>query len=104
MKESPIFTATCEAIEEMSDLSRLEARGTVRLAMKAAGLEVHDVTSREMLALLNTLMPRELEARAVADVEKVIEHARGAVKAVGAQSEPGSAEQLFETIAGRLRR
>ncbi|HBZ70435.1 MAG TPA: hypothetical protein DEP35_12195 [Deltaproteobacteria bacterium] len=103
MKESPVFTAICEVIEETSSLNRIAARGTVRLVMKEVGLEVHDVTSREMLALLDERMPRALRACGVENVDRVIERARGAVKEAGTEREPDSAERFFDAIAGRTR-
>jgi len=101
VSESPIFTVVCEVIEEMSTLSRLEARGTVRLAMKEAGLEPRDVTSRDMLALLGTVMQQALTSRGVVDVEKILERSRAAVKAARSAHEPVSAESIFDGIAGR---
>ena len=44
-------------------------RGTVRLALKSAGLQVESLDPREMKAVLTKILPEELARRAVADAE-----------------------------------
>ena len=48
-------------------MDRLEARGTLRLAIKEAGLDVQNLTIPELQAVFEKLMPQELEARGVTD-------------------------------------
>ena len=43
--------ALCEQLESSSTLDRLEARGTVRLALKQAGLEAGQVTASQLVVL-----------------------------------------------------
>ena len=49
-------------------MNRLEARGTVRLALRQAGLDVTAVTGEQMSVVLAKVMPAELAARGVDDV------------------------------------
>ena len=65
MVDSPAFVALCETLEQASCLDRLEARGTVRLALRAAGLEAHSVSVRQLHVLLDKVLPGELQARGV---------------------------------------
>ena len=46
---SPVFEFVAGEIERRSALATLEARGTVRLALKRAGLESSSVTSAQSL-------------------------------------------------------
>jgi hypothetical protein len=39
MADSPCFDRVCAALESETSLDRIEARGTVRLALKGAGLD-----------------------------------------------------------------
>lgn len=71
MMGSPAFTWTCAEIERVTTLSDLVARGTVRLALKQAGLEAQAVSGREMEIVLREILPRELAARAVANAPKL---------------------------------
>ena len=71
MNFSPAFTWTCGEIERATSLSELVARGTVRLALKQAGLEAQSVSGDEMAIVLREILPRELAARAVPSPEKL---------------------------------
>jgi hypothetical protein len=62
-----LFDVAAERLEESSDMDRLEARGTLRLALKDAGLDVQNLTIPQLQAVFEKLMPRELEARGVTD-------------------------------------
>jgi hypothetical protein len=71
MNGSPAFTWTCAEIERTTSLSELVARGTVRLALKQAGLEPQSVSGNEMAIVLREILPQELANRAVADAKRV---------------------------------
>ena len=65
MADARAFDLICEEIEQKSSLSRLEARGTVRLALKKAGLDATTVTPRQMLVVVEKLLPGEFESRGI---------------------------------------
>lgn len=65
MAETRSFTHVCETLEARTGLDRLEVRGTVRLALKKAGLDAATVTLREMGVLVAKVLPAELRARGV---------------------------------------
>ncbi len=62
-----LFDLTAERLEYHTSLGRMEARGTLRLALKEAGLEPKGVTPGQLCVVLGKVMPRELETRAVGD-------------------------------------
>ena len=63
MADSRSFEFVCGELERLTKMTRLEARGTVRLALKEAGLSADAVLPLEMQVVLQKLMPKELAAR-----------------------------------------
>jgi hypothetical protein len=61
------------------------ARGTVRLALEAAGLETATVSPRQMLVVLKSVMPGELKKRGIEDADTVCQR-RGETLAAAALS------------------
>lgn len=68
---SPLFDVAAEQLEHHSSLDRLQARGTLRLALKQAGLDPRAVTPGQLRVLCEEMLPGELEARGVADATSV---------------------------------
>ena len=48
MADDNVFDWVCGALESATSLDRLEARGTLRLALKASGLEARTVTAEQL--------------------------------------------------------
>jgi hypothetical protein len=71
MADSAAFAWTCAEIVRATSLSELVARGTVRLALKQAGLAPDSVSGEQMAVVLREILPQELTNRAVADAAKV---------------------------------
>ena len=67
MADSPVFDRTCEELEQRTHLERLEVRGTVRIALKAAGLDAQSVDAEQMSVVLRRVLPDEFETRGVDD-------------------------------------
>ncbi len=67
MPSSAAFDHVCTGLEQNSILDRLEARGTVRIALKAAGLDAANVAPQQMSVVLEKVLPGELEARGLED-------------------------------------
>ena len=68
---SEVFRQTCRALEQRTAMSALEARGTVRLALRCGGLEAETVKPEEMSLVLTRFMPRELRMRGIAESEEI---------------------------------
>lgn len=60
MKESAIFGWVCQALSNCTALSENEARGTVRLVLKDAGLDPKLVNRKQMSVVLTRLLPGAL--------------------------------------------
>jgi len=58
-----LFDAVADALEAQSPLDGLAARGTLRLALKSAGLDPKGVTPEQMRVVLERVLPGELETR-----------------------------------------
>jgi hypothetical protein len=62
-----LFDFAADRLEHHTALDRLEARGTLRLALKESGLDPKRVTPGQLCVVLAKVMPRELETRGVGD-------------------------------------
>jgi hypothetical protein len=58
-----LFDLAAEKLEASIDMDRLTARGTLRIALKEAGLDAHKLTVPQLQAVFEKLMPKELDAR-----------------------------------------
>ncbi len=62
-----LFDIAAETLEGSTEMDRLAARGTLRIALKEAGLDAHKLTIQQLRAVFEKLMPKELDARGVSD-------------------------------------
>ena len=98
-----IFELVAEELERRTDLAKLEARGTVRLALKQAGLDARSVTAEQMEVTLQRVMPGEMRSRGIEDPEATCEAILTALKThrpaetAGPRSE--SPEEIFRRLA-----
>lgn len=99
MAESPVFDRVCTALEERSDLDRLQARGTVRIALKKAGFEVTSVDVSQMDVVLKRVLPGELEVRGVEGSAKLAEALAGVLADVDVEAAPDRASRAAATFA-----
>jgi uncharacterized protein YaaW (UPF0174 family) len=98
MADASVFEFVCAELERATSLSRLEVRGTVRLALKQAGFDASKVRSEEMAAVLRKVLPAELLTRGVSDGAPACETiARGLARFAG-----GAAQQTPEDVFRRL--
>jgi len=65
--ESSLFDFAAQKLEQHTGFSQLEARGTLRIAVKSAGLDPKSLTVDELRVVFEKLMSRELEQRGVQD-------------------------------------
>jgi len=98
-----LFDLTAERLEHHTALDRLQARGTLRLAFKLAGLEPKDVTSEQLRVLFERVLPGELETRGVNEVASVCRAVMDDVASSPvAGDEPASAgvDAVFRRLGG----
>jgi hypothetical protein len=98
MADSPVFECVCAVIEQSTGMGRLESRGTVRLALKQAGLEARDVTVAQMSVVIEKVLPAELTARGISDVEGVLGQAGEALSGLDFETDRSSPEAVFERL------
>jgi len=65
--EMSLFDLAAQKLEQHTGFSQLEARGTLRIAVKSAGLDPGSLTLDELRVVFEKLMPGELEQRGVSD-------------------------------------
>ena len=65
--DATLFDLAAERLEHHTGFDRLEARGTLRIALKAAGLTAKSVTAGQLCVVFEKVMPDELERRDVSD-------------------------------------
>lgn len=100
MADAPCFDLACDVLESESSLDRLEARGTVRLALKAAGLDSRGVTPDQMRVVVESVLPGELQARGVADGDRVCTALKGKLAGVQATNAADTPEAVFARLGG----
>lgn len=101
MSES-LFEFVADALQNRSELESLEARGTIRLALKASGLTAREVTREQMIVVIDQVLPRELRVRGVEHPEAVCGELSQAVKGFDiqkAESEGTSPEDVFRRLS-----
>lgn len=102
MEDSPAFATICSALESATSMSRLEARGTMRLALKEAGLEPHAVAIRPLVVVVERVLPALLRTRGVADIPGVCAELKARLLADG--SLRPAAHEAPEDILARFSR
>ena len=95
-----LFDAAAERLEHHTELNRLEARGTLRIAVKEAGLKVQKLTLQQLEAVLGKVMPVELERRAVQDATAICSIVMGEVARLAGPdaAQPSGADEVFRRL------
>ena len=96
-----LFEFVSEKLQEATPLDKLEARGTVRLGLKAAGLDPRSVTKPQMQVMLEKVLPAELSTRGVTQPQRVCEGLLSALAAFDSGAGGGHAESP-EDVFSRL--
>ena len=102
MADPSVFDFTAERLERSTSLDKLAARGTVRLALKAAGLDTGAVDSRQMLVVLKSVMPDELQRRGVDDAAGVCQRIGEALAKASLSAEASDGADRAAAIFARL--
>ena len=99
-----VFDWVADAVQRQTGLGRLEARGTVRVALKEGGLTAEELTKRQAAVVLTQLLPAHLGARVKVDAAGVC--AAIAAELVSAEVRPGTAAsetpaEVFDRLGSR---
>ena len=98
MADSAVFECVCEVLERSNGLHRLESRGTVRLALKKAGLEARSVTASQMMVVLEKVMPEELVSRGVSDVDSILAQVASTLATIESGAQHDTPESVFARL------
>ena len=98
MADTSAFDFVCAEVEKATSLDKLQARGTVRLALKSAGLDAQSVTAAQLRVILDKLMPAELESRGCADAEAVCARISGLLAGASFSGSGDSPEAIFARL------
>ena len=66
---TPAFV--CERLETVAKISRIETRGTVRLALREVGKNPAYVSTQDMAMIVTRVLPRMLQSRGVKDAAPI---------------------------------
>jgi hypothetical protein len=100
MADSKAFDKACELLEELCELSRLEARGTIRLALKQSGLEPRSVVASEIVVVIRALLPKELSVRGIPDCDQLCAKLCDGLSRVRDTPRGESPESVFSRLGG----
>ena len=100
MADSPAFDWACQELEQETDLDRLEARGTVRISLKGLGLEASNVLPDQMKVVIEKVLPGELVARGIGDVDAICFRLAGRVTSVDSGGVAESPDEVFKRLDG----
>ena len=101
MASAPAFDWICGELERLTSLDTLEARGTVRLSLKRAGLEARSVGAHQLAVVAGRILGGELRARGIENAEQVCEDLVTSLKSHEPASSAGeSPEEVFKRLGG----
>ena len=100
MADSVGFEHSCRQLEAETDLTRLEARGTIRLALKQAGFSASSVSSAQLPVVVTEVLGQELQERNVAEPERVVERLAAALRALPDSTSGETPEAVFARLGG----
>ncbi len=102
MADAPVFNWLCTGLEERTSFDRLEARGTVRLALKSAGLDPRTVTADQMKVVIEKLMVDELTTRGIDDASSVCSGLVASLATASASLATAGHAETPDEVFGRL--
>ena len=100
MADSPAFVFACGELERLTKLTREEARGTVRLALRDAGFSASAVGAAEMTVVFERLMPKELAARRIEGGDELCAEIGERVGQLCEDAPGQTPESVFARLAG----
>ena len=101
---SGLFDLAALNLEQHSSLDQLQARGTLRIALKEGGLDAKALTAEQLGIVLERVLPRELTMRGVEDAAGVCASVMAAIKDSAAAAEAtkpsGNVYDVFRRLGG----
>jgi hypothetical protein len=96
---SEAFDRVCEGVERGTSLDRMQSRGTVRLALKEAGLDPARVQPNEMAVVLRRILPGALRARGVETADDLCAEIARGVAGLQVAPQADTPDAIFSRLA-----
>jgi hypothetical protein len=100
LADSQAFEYVCTQLEERTSLDRLAARGTVRIALKQAGLEARSVTAEQMAVVVERILRGELGSRGVEGLDALCVALASGVRALAPSAAAETPDAVFQRLGG----
>ncbi len=100
MADLTVFEHACAVLEQLTQLSRLEARGTIRIALKETGLDPASVKVTELNVVARRVLPNELASRGVADAEPICERLCSGLSEIQDSAGTETPDTVFARLGG----
>ncbi len=100
--DATLFDLAAERLAHHTRFDHLAARGTLRIALKSAGLTVESVTARNLCVVFEKVMLGELDSRGVSGVQAVCAAVLADLQSAGGAAEDASAtspDEIFRRLA-----
>ena len=101
MKDASDFDQLAEKLEELTSFNRLEARGTLRIALKESGLDLKALRGDQLRVVVDRVLPQHLRDRGVVDPEKICQLLVGVIPTSNDADSSDSPEAIFERLGSR---
>jgi hypothetical protein len=98
MPDSRAFDWLCGALTRATSFSEIEARGTVRIALKKSGLAAADVRPAQLQVVLKRVLPDELRRRGCDGAEAICDELAVELKDQGFEAERDTPEDVFARL------
>jgi len=98
MADSTAFERAADELEARTNLDRLEARGTLRLALKSIGLDGRSATKEQVTAVVEKMLPGELTTRGIENSGGICSEVVAALAGIQDSGIGGSALDVFERM------
>jgi len=100
LADSRAFEYVCEQLESRTSLDRLASRGTVRLALKQAGLEARSVTPDQMQVVVERVLPAELSSRGIDSADELCASVREGLAGIAGGDLAETPDAVFQRLGG----
>jgi hypothetical protein len=100
MADPEAFDAACTLLEDLTELTRLESRGTIRIALKQSGLSPGSVVASELAVVAREVLPRELGSRGIPAAEQVCADLASGLARLGDARRHETPESVFSRLGG----
>jgi hypothetical protein len=100
MADAAAFDFVCDLLEARTSLDRLAARGTVRIALKQAGLDSRSVTPAQMGVVAERVLVAELTTRGVVGASALCSEVAANVCKLTASAGAETPDAVFRRLGG----